>query len=227
MNDDGPVTTDAGTAATRERISFVVVDNHDYVLRSVAEAVTAHPDLDLRGSHHDVAELDVTGKPPDVVVLDLYLGRDDTPSTGSIPALTAWGARVLLHTSAEFPVPIRQAVAAGALGLSLKNDGLDAMLDAVRVVAAGGFACSGAVAGALLTDDDLVAGLTGRELDVIQAIDDGLTHREIARRHDIAESTVKDHLKSVRAKYLKLGRDISNAHSIVREARRDGWIGGR
>jgi DNA-binding NarL/FixJ family response regulator len=210
-----------------ERVSFAVVDNHDYVLRSITGAMPAHPDLDLRGCHHDVAELDLTGPPPDVVVLDLYLGRDDTPSTGSIPDLTAWGARVLLHTSAEFPVPVRQAVAAGALGLSLKNDGLEAMLDAVRVVATGEFACSSTVAGALLTDDDLIAELTARELEVIQAIDDGLTHREIARRHNIAESTVKDHLKSVRAKYVKLGRDISNAHSIVREARRDGWISGR
>jgi DNA-binding NarL/FixJ family response regulator len=221
------MSADASATPPRERVAFVVVDNHDYVLRSVAEAVTAHPDLELQGCHHDVTGLDLTAGPPDVVVLDLYLGRDDTPSTGSIPDLTAWGARVLLHTSAEFPVPVRQAVAAGALGLSLKNDGLEAMLDAVRVVATGGFACSSTVAGALLSDEDLIAELTARELDVIQAIDDGLTHREIARRHAIAESTVKDHLKSVRAKYLKLGRDISNAHSIVREARRDGWIGGR
>ena len=49
----------------------------------------------------------------------------------------------------------------------------------------------------------------------------GLTE-EISDR--VAESTVKEHLKAVPAKYVGLGRPVSNAHSLVREARRDGWI---
>jgi DNA-binding NarL/FixJ family response regulator len=205
--------------------SVLVVDNHESTLESIATLVRRHPgELSLWGTCLDTATVDTTAEPPDVVVLDLYLGRDDTDSTPAIPSLVDWGARVLLHTAAEFPVPVRRAVAAGAHGLSLKNDGLQALLEAIRVVSAGGFACSSTVARALLTDPRLSAELTPRELDVVQGIDDGLTHREVARRCGIAESTVKEYLKTVRAKYLALGRDISNAHSIVREARRDGWL---
>ena len=75
-----------------------------------------------------VEQLDLAAAPPDVLVLDLYLGRDDVPTTPWIPRLVAWGAPVLLCTSSEFPVPVRQAVAAGASGLVLKSDPFDALL---------------------------------------------------------------------------------------------------
>lgn len=210
---------------TAAPVTFAAVDNHESILDALAALAARQPDrLQMVARATGVEGLDTDAPPPDVVVLDLYLGRDDTSAVIHVPDLVVWGTRVLLHTSAEFPVPVRQAVAAGAAGLSLKNDGTDALAAAVLEVAAGGFACSSTVARALLTDPGLAAELTPRELDVIQAVDDGLTHRQIARRHGVAESTVKEHLKAVRAKYVGLGRAVSNAHSLVREARRDGWI---
>lgn len=72
----------------------------------------------------------------------------------------------------------------------------------------------------------LVAALTPREVEVLQGVDDGLTRRQVAGRLRIAESTVTDHLKSARTRYLALGRPITNSQSLLREARRDGWISG-
>jgi DNA-binding NarL/FixJ family response regulator len=207
-------------------VGFVVVDNQRSVHDACAELARRHSDrVSMVGSAVDVSDLDLTVPAPDVVVLDLYLGRDDTPSTPWIPDLVAWGAAVLLHTSSEFPVPLREAVRAGAAGLSLKNDDPQQHLEAVVAVAAGEFACSSPLARALLTDPDLVARLSPREVDVVQAIDDGLTHDQVAARHGIAPDTVNKHLRSARARYVALGRDMTNAHSVVREARRDGWLG--
>ena len=209
----------------QEPVTVAVVDNHELILDAVAALADRHPQQLRRVERHlDVTGLDLAAKPPDVVVLDLYLGRDDRPCTQWIPRLAAWGTRVLVHTSSEFPVPVREAVAAGAAGLCLKNDGSAALLEAIREVAAGDFACSGTVARALLGDPELVVQLTRREIEVIRAIDDGLTHRQIGRRHDISEETVRAHLKAVRAKYMKHGRDIGNPSSVVREARRDGYV---
>jgi DNA-binding NarL/FixJ family response regulator len=208
-------------------VEIAVVDNHESVLLSVEVLASRHPDeLRLVAAHPTVEALDLTGPPPDVLVLDLYLGRDDVPTTPQIPALVAWPTRVLLYTSAEFPVPVRQAVAAGASGLSLKSDPLDSLRESVLDVADGGFACSSTLAHALLTDPALVVSLTDRELDVVRGLEDGLTQRQIGRRLGIAEETVKDHLRSTRRKMLSQGRDVSNAHSIVREARSDGWLDG-
>jgi DNA-binding NarL/FixJ family response regulator len=208
-------------------VRIQVVDNHESVLLSVETLASRHPaELELVSAHTALEQLDLDAAPPDVLVLDLYLGRDDVPTTPRIPALVAWPTRVLVYTSAEFPVPVRQAVAAGAAGLSLKSDPLDSLRSAVLDVADGGFACSSTVAHALLTDPDLVVALTERELDVVRGLEDGLTQRQIGRRLGIAEDTVKDHLKAARVKMQRHGREVSNAHSIVREARRDGWLDG-
>lgn len=212
----------------RRPVSFASVDNHASIADSMAALARRHPDeLAFRGGVTDLADLDLGSPAPDVVVLDLYLGRDDRVSTAAVPGLVAWGAAVLIYTSAEFPVPVRQAVAAGAAGLSLKNDGPERLREAILEVADGGFACSSTVADALLTDPSLAAALTPREAEIVRGIDDGLTRRQVAGRLAIAESTVDDHLKSVRARYVALGRPVTNAQSILREARRDGWISDR
>jgi DNA-binding NarL/FixJ family response regulator len=218
----------APASAARRPVEFFAVDNHESVLESFAILASRYPsELRCVGRSTTVEAVPWETPAPDVVVLDLYLGRDDEPSTPWIPRLIAWGARVLLYTSAEFPIPVRQAVAAGAAGLTLKNDGLDSLRLAVLDVADGEFACSSTVAHALVTDPSAAASLSPRELDVVRGLDDGLTYQQIARRFKIATDTVKDHLKSVRAKYVALDRPITNSHSIIREARRDGWLDDR
>lgn len=51
-------------------------------------------------------------------------------------------------------------------------------------------------------EEALVAGLTCRESDVLRLLARGLSNRVIARRLDISEKTVKNHLSSI---YLKIG----------------------
>lgn len=214
------------SAPSHGPVSVLVVDNHEAVREGVIQILGRDiAAFDVVGAYADLAELPMEpGRAPDVVVLDLYLGRDDTTSVPWIPRLRDWGAAVLLYTSTEVAIPLREAVAAGAAGLTLKNDSAEELRQAVRAVAAGEFACSSPLAQALLTDEALVGALSPREVEVVRGLDDGLTQRLIARRHNIAESTVKEHLKSVRAKYLAIERDVTNSHSLVREARRDGWI---
>lgn len=62
--------------------------------------------------------------------------------------------------------------------------------------------------------DGLVEQLTGRELQVLQLITDGLTNQEIAERLVIAENTVKKHVNSI---YSKLG--VSHRAEAVARAR--------
>ena len=47
---------------------------------------------------------------------------------------------------------------------------------------------------------DMVAGLTGREIDVLRAIARGQSMKEIARALGIAPKTVDNHLQSIYAK---------------------------
>lgn len=157
---------------------------------------------------------------PDVLVLDLYLGRDDLLVLDHIPALVDWAGVVVLHTAEEKPVPRRRALARGVHGVILKNDGADALISVIRSAVGGDFACSSVVAEALTNDRTLTPRLTSREVEVLSNLRDGLTQRQVGSRLKVAEETLRAHLKSIREKYVEASRDVTNTSSLVREAGR-------
>lgn len=201
-------------------VSVAVVDNHEAIQRGVAAIIEGQPgEFSFAGGYSDPGQLtNGTAELPDVVILDLWLGRDDADSLWAIEPLRLAGAAVLLHTTEERPVKLRAAVQAGALGLALKSDGEDALLAALRGVAAGEFTCSSELAAALIDDDGRAARLAPREVEVLESLADGLT-----RDRGVTEGTVKTYLARIREKYLALGREVTNATSLVLEAHRDGY----
>lgn len=205
-------------------LRVAVVDNNDYVREGVVRDLEKTPErYGPVTAHADVSSVP-TDPAPDLVVLDLHLGRDDDRSTPSIPSLVAAGAKVLLFTSEERPVPLRAAVRAGISGLALKNDGSEALLDCVRQVADGDFVCSSVMARALATDPAVAPHLSARLVEVLEGLADGLTRQQAATRMGISEDTFGDYLKSIRERYLESGRRVTNAQSLVREAMRDGYL---
>ena len=206
-------------------LTIAVLDNQEVVRDGVAAAVHRHGnELSLTGSYGALHDVDLSSAGPDVLVLDLYLGRDDVLVLDHIPALVAWAGVVVLHTAEEKPVPLRRALALGVHGVILKNDGTEALISVIRSAAEGDFVCSSVVAEALINDQSLSPRLTGREVEVLVNLRDGLTQRQVGSRMKVAEETVRAHLKSIRGKYVDAERGVTNAASLVREAGRDGWI---
>ncbi|GAA1911998.1 helix-turn-helix transcriptional regulator [Nocardioides hwasunensis] len=212
------------TAQPEPRPTVAVLDNQQVVRDGVLAAIARHPDELAGGAAYATIEDALSAPGPDVLVLDLYLGRDDEVVLEHIPALVEWAGVVVLHTAEEKPVPLRRAVALGVHGVSLKNDGTAALIDVVREALAGEFVCSSVLAEALVSDATVTPRLTAREVEVLSNLRDGLTQRQVGSRLHVAEETVRAHLKSVRAKYMDAERDVTNAGSLVREAGRDGWI---
>lgn len=122
--------------SVRPLVLVAVDNNQDIVLAGLRSLTLTHGDL--VGSvrcHTAVAEVDVSAPPPDVVVLDFWLGRDDTESIDAVSAFKEWGSRVLLHTSEESPHKLNRALRAGIDALCLKNDGLPALVEALTALA--------------------------------------------------------------------------------------------
>src|SRR5690606_317600 len=162
--------------------------------------------------------------PADVVVLDLTLG-DGTTVTENVTSLVADGASVVIHSVADRPAAVREALAAGAAGIISKSSALDDVLDAIRTVAQGeplnNVEWASAVDGDRAFAD---AQLATREREVLRLYATGLPLKAVAERLGVAYSTAKENITRIRVKYVDVGRPAPTKLDLLRRAIEDGII---
>lgn len=202
------------------------IDDHPVVLAGVAAALSqAAPDLAVVAIAESLDEL-LAAAPDglDVVLLDLHV-PGQPPAEETVARLVAEGVVVLLFTAEDRPVPVRRAFAAGAAGLVLKVDPVEAIAQAIRDALSGELACSSQLAAALLTDGSLAARLSQRQIEILEAVSTGLPYRLVARQLGISEVTVREHLARASRAYREVDVDIGNVHGLISRARADGHLG--
>ena len=74
--------------------------------------------------------------PADVVVLDLTLG-DGTTVTENVRRLVTDGSSIIIHSVADRPAAVREALAAGAAGVVSKASPIGDVIAAISTVASG------------------------------------------------------------------------------------------
>lgn len=114
---------------------------------------------------------------------------------------------LLVMSAAEDPQTVRALIDLGVAGFIPKSDTSAVILQAVRLVLAGGTYAplrllhgSGPAAPAARTNVSTiptVAGLTGRQQEVLSLLARGLPNKLIARELGLSESTVKVHLLAI------------------------------
>ena len=160
----------------------------------------------------------------DVVVLDLTLG-DGTTVTENVTALVSDGASVVIHSVADRPAAVREALAAGAAGVVSKSSALDDVLGAIRTVARGEALNNVEWASAVEGDREFaVAQLSVRERDVLRLYAAGLPLKAVAERLGVAYSTAKENITRVRVKYVEVGRPAPTKVDLLRRAMEDGIV---
>ncbi|WP_404431761.1 response regulator transcription factor [Microbacterium lacus] len=166
-----------------------------------------------------------SGSPPaDVVVLDLTLG-DGTTVTENVRRLAADGSSVLIHSVADRPAAVREALAVGAAGVVSKSSPIDDVTSAIRTVAHGeplnNVEWASAVDGDRAFAD---AQLSARERDVLRLYAAGLPLRAVADQLGVAYSTAKENITRVRIKYVEVGRPAPTKIDLLRRAMEDGIL---
>ena len=161
---------------------------------------------------------------PDVVLMDLHM-----PGGGGVAATErivrqAGGPAVLVLTMFDDDAGVHGAIRAGASGYILKDAHQDALLRAIRSVAAGEAVFGAGVASRVLAH--LGAGdrhgalafpqLTARELDVIDLVARGENNAAIAGRLALSDKTVRNHLSNILVKLH--AADRAEAIVLAREA---------
>lgn len=161
------------------------------------------------------------GSAPDVVLLDVNL-----PGASGIEGLSLLKAalpatRFVMLTIRDDAETVYAALRAGASGYLLKSASADTILAAVGAARDGGMLMPPPVARLVLA---LFApepaspdyGLSPRERDVLAAMADGLTQKEIADRLGLTPNTVNTHVQHL---YAKL--HVRSASAAVAKALRE------
>ncbi|MYT28122.1 MULTISPECIES: response regulator transcription factor [unclassified Streptomyces] len=146
---------------------------------------------------------------PDVVLLDIRMPVLD--GLAAIEPLVALdpGPQVVMLTTFGDDENVTRALRAGATGFLLKDEGSQELIRAVRAAAAGDAVLSPGVTGTVIrrmlsgggagaaAPESRVAGLTGREREVLVMLGEGISNPEIGRRLGIGVGTVKSHVRSI------------------------------
>lgn len=208
--------------------SVIIVDDHPLFRKGLIQLLKTVPTLNLIGEAaggHEGLTLAVRLQ-PDLILLDLNM-----KDMGGIEVLSGIrsariDSRVVMVTVSDHGEDLVAALRAGADGYLLKDMEPEAMVDALRDVGSGRIVISdelthlmaAALRGPAQPESIAAAGLTEQEVRILEQISGGLSNKLIGRELDIAEGTVKVHVKHILRK-LKMRSRVEAAVWAVEHLR--------
>ena len=183
------------------RIRILVVDDHFMVRIGWIGAFEGVPDMMVAGEARDGAEAIATFAKikPDVTLMDGILpDMHGVEVTRRILELHP-AARIILVSINETAEDVHRALEAGACGYMPKSCEKDAIVRAIRAVAAGERYLPPHLA-RKLADRNLHATLSAREVEVLRLIARGKANKEIADELSLSIPTVKTHITHILTK---------------------------
>jgi DNA-binding NarL/FixJ family response regulator len=194
-------------------IRVAVVDDQRLFAKGLSGLVDMLPETMVVGVAYDGEEaVELCRKEePDVVLMDISMPKmDGISATREIRDLLPQTAVIIL-TAHEDNEHVFEGIKAGAQGYLLKDAELEDLSVAIRTVHAGKTIITPDLAQKMLNTFQggvsptggkrLVPPLTDRELDVIRALAQGKSDRQIAHSLGISEKTVNNHTSNI---YRKL-----------------------
>ncbi len=185
----------------RSIIRVLTVDDHPLMSAGIAGEINAQQDMRVvaQAADGDEALALFRRHRPDITLMDLRMSR--VQGVEAIIAIRAEfpRARIVVLTTSSGDVQALRAFQAGAVGYLLKNLLRTELLDTVRKVHAGQRRIPPEIA-QLIAEHAADDALTARELDVLSGVAKGQSNKIIANELNIAEHTVKNHVKSILAK---------------------------
>jgi len=197
---------------TRETIRVLLVDDHTLFRKGLAELLDGREAIRVVASTGDPQEaLRLAAEhSPDVSIVDLNM-----PPGGGLALVrqlhaSGWTGATIVLTVSDDADDMAAALAAGARGYLLKDMEPEQVVDAVRRALAGETVVAPAMTLKLVdllhprrasaAREDLLAGLTAREREILGHLAQGLTNKAIARALDISHETVKLHVRRILSK---------------------------
>ena len=190
-----------------ESCRVLIVDDHPLFRRGLLQLLRTIPAFVLVGEAASGAEGLALARElrPDLILLDLNMRDGDGLDMLRGLRTARSEARVVMVTVSDSGEDVVAALRGGAEGYLLKDMEPEAMLEALQAVAAGrvvippqlNHLLAAALRGESRPQSAGAAGLTEQELRILEKIAAGLSNKQIGRELDIAEGTVKVHVKHI------------------------------
>ena len=220
------------TTTVRRTARILVVDDEAIVRFGLRQLFAPDPHVTVIGEAATPRDALVVADrcPPDLVILDVALGRGDAAGVELARMLLERhrGVRVLVLTATRDRDLMLRTVRLGVHGYVRKGADTTDIVRAVHALLRGEsvFDTGGPAVADVLRDEDRppvrglgAAMLTERENQVLRLLAVGMSNREIGRRLVISEATVKFHVRNLRDKL-----DVRRRTEIVYTATRQGIV---
>ena len=188
------------------QIRVFLLDDHEIVRRGLIDIMATTTDITVVGEASTALEAlhRIPALRPDVALLDARLPDGSGVDVCRDIRSEFPEVHCIILTSYNDDEALFAAVMAGAVGYLLKQIGGRSLLDAIRIVAAGGSLMDPSVTGALLdrlrhptTPDPRLSSLSVRDREILDLITEGLTNKQIGERLFLAEKTVKNYVSTL------------------------------
>lgn len=209
-----------------EKSTILLIDDHPMLRNGVKQLISLEPSLKVIGEAGDgklgiqIAE----EQDPDLILLDLNMPGMNGFETLDELRKRELSGRIILFTVSNYSDDLINALKRGADGYLLKDMEPEELIIALKEAASGKLVVSPTLASVLAEslrdntgqDESNIATLTPREADILELISQGLSNKMIARKLDIAESTVKVHVKHL-LKKLNLKSRVEAAVWVLQQ----------
>lgn len=183
--------------------TILLVDDHPLLRKGVSQLLELEDDLTVVGEASNGADAVIMAQEldPDLILLDLSMRGMDGIETLSALRDVGVASHIVVFTVSDDRADVISALKSGADGYLLKDVEPDVLVESIQQACSGKMVLSNQLTEVLASsfregkkERDL-SELTRRELQILKSIAEGLSNKLIARRLDIAESTVKVHVK--------------------------------
>jgi DNA-binding NarL/FixJ family response regulator len=180
----------------------LISEDNAVVRAGLTQLLSSAEDIEVVGTATDGSEaVELAAEAdPDVILMDLQMPDvDGIEATRRIREANP-DAQIVVLTSFSDRDRILEALDAGAIGYLLKDAEPDELFRGLRAAAEGGSPLAPKVARTMIGERDRsspAAALSDREREVMGLLASGLANKQIARRLEISEKTVKAHLTSI------------------------------
>ena len=213
---------------TARTLQIVVVDDHPVFRMGLVALLGSLPGFEVvaEAATADEAVAAVAGHRVDVVMMDLHLGDDEASGIEATRRIAAShpDLGILVVTMFDDDDSVFAAMRAGARGYLLKGSSPHEIERAIAAVANGEVLFGAEVArqamsflwNANKTGPTPFPDLTAREREILDLVAQGLDNTAVARRLDLTNKTVRNHLSNILTKLQVTDR--SQAIVRAREA---------